>query len=143
MTWMSSSHQHWWCWSLAQSLQQARRLPCQHVGSVPGGSRNGFTFQDQTAELPKLLHLSQHPPYPPGTSPLPFTVPSTSTENCKGKPAQSSPLRRQGLRSSTKRQVCAEQRRPLSHAQRVRLTTWANGCQSELRTELSDQSPHW
>ena len=45
---------------------------------------------------------------PPGICPLPLVVPSISTKSHKGKPAQSSPLWSQGLKSSIKRQVCAK-----------------------------------
>lgn len=84
-----------------------------------------FTFQAQTAEMPKPLHLSQHPPIPTGTCLLPSAVPNTSRENHKGKTTQSRLVWSHGLYLSTKRQVCDQPRRRLSSAQRVRLTRQA------------------
>lgn len=148
MTWMSSSHQH--CsggagpWPGVCNRQEG--CPASTSAMFQGGPEMALLLLHipgsdcRDAQTPASEPASSHPP---GTCPLPSAVPNTSTENHKGKPAQGSTVWSQGLHSSTKRQVCAQQRRRLSSAQSVQLTRQANGCQSELRTELCAQSPHW
>ena len=47
---------------------------------------------DQTAELPEPLRPEPAPTHPPGACPLPFAVPSASTERHVGEPPQCSPI---------------------------------------------------
>lgn len=137
LTWMSSSHQHQWCWSLAWSLQWARRLLYQDMGHVPRRYRNVSAASSwsriRLQSCPIPCSLSQYPPSPPAPAFCPCMPKHFSTDP-QGKPVHSSPLRSCAAIIHQEAGVCQAQEASSCLPREL-------SCQGRLATELRTRLP--